>query len=66
MSCDQCQDSWIKLHNGYPELCGFCRPKQQLEKMKAALRKLRDGPGNNMTGWKLTWASTFAEKALEE
>lgn len=38
---------------------------QENKKLRAALEKLRDGPGNKMANWKLTWAHEFAAKALK-
>ena len=33
-------------------------------RLRAALERIKDGPGNKMDGWKKTWAHEFAAKAL--
>lgn len=38
--------------------------RERSRKMREALEKLRDGPGNNMIGWQATWAHKFASSAL--
>jgi hypothetical protein len=38
---------------------------EQMEIAVAALEKLRDGPGNKMVSWRMTWVARFAHEALE-
>jgi hypothetical protein len=32
---------------------------------RKVVEKLRDGPGNKMAGWKMTWAHQFADEHLQ-
>jgi len=50
--------------DGYRELAA--NRMQEIERLRAALEKLRDGPGRDMAGWKMTWAHEFAKAALED
>lgn len=38
----------------------------RLKRYEEALKKLRDGPGVSLAGWRRTWANKIARKALEE
>lgn len=47
------------------ELCAdLSEAHDRIRKLTQFLEKLRDGPGNNMEGWKLTWAHELSTKAL--
>lgn len=59
------QNKWIRSQAQLMELA--LKERDELKaQLREALEKLRDGPGNSMVGWKLTWAHKFAQKALEK
>lgn len=40
--------------------------RERVAKLEEALRKIENGPGNSMSGWKLTWAHETARDAIKE
>lgn len=62
--CKQTCSGWKQgYENGV--LFQLTQDQAEIRRLIRALEKLRDGPGNDMVGWKLTWAHEFARKTLE-
>jgi hypothetical protein len=55
---------WIKTKEYSGEIKERDSLREKLAVAVEALKKLMNGPGNRMVGWRLTWAHTFSKEAL--